>query len=48
LRGAAAFLRSYVFQLGFLDGRTGRRVARYQAHYTYKKWAKVAAASKTQ
>ena len=44
LRGAAACLRSYVLQLGFLDGRTGLRVARYQARYTYKKWAKVAAA----
>lgn len=44
LRGLAAYLRSYVLQLGFLDGRTGHRVARYQAHYTYKKWANVAAA----
>lgn len=41
LRGAAAYLRSYVLQLGFLDGRTGHRVAAYQACYTYKKWAKV-------
>jgi glycosyltransferase involved in cell wall biosynthesis len=44
LRGAAAYLRSFVLQLGFLDGATGHRVARYQARYTYKKWAKVAAA----
>ncbi len=44
LRGAAAYLRSYVLQLGVLDGATGHRVARYQARYTYKKWAKVAAA----
>ena len=44
LRGAAAWLRSFVLQLGFLDGATGHRVARYQARYTYKKWAKVAAA----
>lgn len=44
LRGAAAYLRSYVLQLGFLDGRAGLRVARYQARYTQKKWAKVAAA----
>ena len=43
LRGAAAYLRSYVFQRGFLDGTTGHWVARYQAAYTYKKWAKVAA-----
>jgi glycosyltransferase involved in cell wall biosynthesis len=42
LRGGAAFLRSFVFQLGFLDGATGYRVARYQASYTFKKWAKVA------
>jgi glycosyltransferase involved in cell wall biosynthesis len=46
LRGAAAYLRSFVLQLGFLDGRTGHRVARYQARYTYKKWAVVAAAKK--
>lgn len=45
LRGAAAYLRSFVFQLGFLDGRTGHRVAAYQARYTYKKWALVAAAN---
>lgn len=44
LRGAAAFLRSFVLQAGFLDGAAGYRVARYQARYTYKKWAKVAAA----
>jgi glycosyltransferase involved in cell wall biosynthesis len=43
VRGAAAYLRSYVLQLGFLDGRTGRRVASYQSQYTYKKWARVAA-----
>lgn len=44
LRGAAAFLRSFVLQAGLLDGAPGYRVARYQARYTYKKWAKVAAA----
>lgn len=43
LRGAAAWLRSFVLQLGVLDGRTGLRVANYQARYTYKKWAKLAA-----
>lgn len=42
LRGAAAFLRSFVLQAGFLDGRTGYRVARYQARYTYEKWKGVA------
>lgn len=46
LRGAAAYLRSYVLQRGFLDGRTGHRVAIYQARYTYKKWARVAAAAR--
>lgn len=45
LRGAAAYLRSYVLQRGFLDGRTGLRVARYQARYTYRKWANVSAGS---
>lgn len=44
IRGAAAYLRSFVLQLGFLDGATGHRVASYQARYTYMKWAKVAAA----
>lgn len=44
LRGAAAFLRSFILQLGFLDGKTGYRVARYQASYTYEKWARVASA----
>jgi glycosyltransferase involved in cell wall biosynthesis len=44
LRGAAAYLRSFVLQLGFLDGATGMKVASYQARYTYKKWTSVAAA----
>ncbi|MBX3497746.1 MAG: glycosyltransferase family 2 protein [Parvibaculum sp.] len=43
LRGAAAYVRSYVLQGGFLDGKTGLRVARYQARYTYRKWANVSA-----
>lgn len=43
LRGTAAYLRSYVLQLGFLDGRTGLRVASYQSRYTYRKWANVSA-----
>ncbi len=46
LRGAVAFLRSFVLQAGFIDGATGYWVARYQARYTYKKWAKVAAAKR--
>jgi hypothetical protein len=48
LRAAAAFLRSYVLQLGVLDGVTGYRVARYQASYTYKKWTRVASAQSRQ
>lgn len=43
MRGTAAYLRSFILQLGALDGITGLRVARYQARYTYRKWAKVAA-----
>lgn len=39
---AGAFLRTYVWRAGFLDGTTGLRVARYNADYTYQKWAKVA------
>jgi hypothetical protein len=36
--GAAAFLRTFVVQAGFLDGVTGWRVAAYNARYTYRKW----------
>jgi glycosyltransferase involved in cell wall biosynthesis len=42
LRGWAAFLRSYLFRLGFLDGLTGLRVANYNRRYTYEKWARLA------
>lgn len=42
LRGWAAFLRGYVFCLGFLDGRTGLEVANYNRRYTYEKWARLA------
>ena len=42
LRGWAAFLRGYVFRLGFLDGRTGLEVANYNRRYTYEKWARLA------
>ncbi len=42
LRGWAAFLRGYVFRLGFLDGRTGLDVADYNRRYTYEKWARLA------
>jgi glycosyltransferase involved in cell wall biosynthesis len=43
LRAAGAFLRTYVWRAGFLDGATGWRVAAYNADYTYRKWAGVAA-----
>lgn len=46
LRGWTAFLRSYVFRLGFLDGRTGLRVADYNRRYTYEKWARLAKLSR--
>jgi glycosyltransferase involved in cell wall biosynthesis len=41
-RGWTAFLRGYVFRLGFLDGRTGLDVANYNRRYTYEKWARLA------
>jgi len=41
-RGWAAFLRGYVWRLGFLDGLTGWRVADYNRRYTYEKWARLA------
>jgi glycosyltransferase involved in cell wall biosynthesis len=42
LRGLSAFLRTYILRLGFLDGRTGWRVADYNRRYTFEKWRKVA------
>ena len=42
LRGGAAFLRSYILRLGFLDGITGLQVANYNRRYTYQKWARLA------
>jgi hypothetical protein len=44
VRAAAAFLRTYFWRVGFLDGVTGVRVARYNADYTYQKWRGVEAA----
>lgn len=38
LRGMGAFLRTYIWRLGFLDGKTGWRVANYNRRYTEKKW----------
>jgi hypothetical protein len=43
VRAWAAFLRTYVWRAGFLDGTTGLNVARYNADYTYRKWMGVAA-----
>lgn len=42
LRGAAAFLRTFVMRAGFLDGVTGWKVASYNTDYTYRKWARLA------
>jgi glycosyltransferase involved in cell wall biosynthesis len=42
MRAGAAFLRTYIWRAGFLDGATGYRVARYNSDYTYQKWAKLA------
>ena len=42
VRAAGAFLRTYVWRAGFLDGATGWRVARYNTDYTYQKWARLA------
>lgn len=41
LRGLGAFLRTYIWRLGFLDGRTGWRVAHYNRRYTFEKWKRV-------
>lgn len=47
LRGWGAFLRTYVWRAGFLDGRTGWMVADYNRRYTQEKWARVAKAQRT-
>jgi glycosyltransferase involved in cell wall biosynthesis len=41
LRGQGAFLRTYIFRLGFLDGKTGWLVADYNRRYTTEKWRRV-------
>jgi glycosyltransferase involved in cell wall biosynthesis len=38
VRALAAFLRTYVWRAGFLDGATGWQVAAYNSEYTYRKW----------
>ena len=45
VRAGAAFVRTYVWRAGFLDGGTGFQVARYNSDYTYQKWARVADAT---
>jgi glycosyltransferase involved in cell wall biosynthesis len=41
LRGLGAFLRTYIWRLGFLDGKTGWQVANYNRRYTFEKWKRV-------
>lgn len=41
LRGLGAFLRTYIWRLGFLDGKTGWLVAEYNRRYTFEKWKRV-------
>jgi hypothetical protein len=35
-----AFIKTFVLRAGFLDGKTGWRVADYNRRYTYQKWLK--------
>ncbi|GKQ56516.1 glycosyltransferase family 2 protein [Sphaerotilus sulfidivorans] len=42
LRGAWAFMRTYVLRLGLLDGGHGLMLAIYNAEYTYYKYLKLA------
>ncbi|MCC6949596.1 MAG: glycosyltransferase [Bradyrhizobiaceae bacterium] len=46
VRAMAAFLRTFIWRAGFLDGATGFRVARYNSDYTYRKWSLLAEANK--
>jgi len=41
VRGLGAFLRTYIWRLGFLDGKTGWQVADYNRRYTFEKWKRV-------
>jgi hypothetical protein len=47
LSPAAAFIRSYVIRLGFLDGIPGLAIARFAAHYVFLKKLKVWEAGKS-
>lgn len=42
LRGAWAFVRTYLLRRGFLDGAAGYQLARYNAQTTYYKYLKLA------
>ena len=46
LRGGAAFLKTYLFRAGFLDGKAGIGVADYNGRYTFQKWRKLAELSR--
>ena len=41
LHGLFAFVRTYLFRLGFLDGQHGLMLAIYNAEYTYYKYIKL-------
>jgi hypothetical protein len=41
VHGLFAFVRTYVFRLGFLDGQHGLMLAIYNAEYTYYKYLKL-------
>jgi glycosyltransferase involved in cell wall biosynthesis len=41
VHGLFAFVRTYVFRLGFLDGQRGLMLAIYNAEYTYYKYLKL-------
>jgi glycosyltransferase involved in cell wall biosynthesis len=41
LHGVLAFVRTYIFRLGFLDGQHGLMLAVYNAEYTYYKYIKL-------
>jgi glycosyltransferase involved in cell wall biosynthesis len=42
MRGLGAFLRTYIWRAGFLDGKTGWMVADYNRRYTFEKWKRAA------
>lgn len=42
LHPLAAFIKSYIIKLGFLDGKAGYQIARYTALHSYWKYVKLA------